>query len=258
MGNENDMKRTVSARQVTSFIWFYWRRQGFWFALLMVGLVVNVAIDIMFPVVSGYLVDTISTAGRSTDCRSDRHDGLGCHPVCGAKRCFLYRPAPEVPALDALRRPGDARHHHGRVCARTTATRRTGMRVPMPGPRCGNSPAACGLMTPSADTVYAALLPAALMLVGILVVLAWRWPLVGLYAGVTSAFYVGVTAWLAIRHLPSRHRAHMDADSEVGAQVADAITCNSVVKSFGTEAREDARLLSLADFCGARQWAPGR
>ena len=86
-----------------------------------------------------------------------------------------------------------------------------------------------------ADTVYAALV-------------TWRWPLVGLYAGVTSIIYVAATIWLATKHLPPRQREHVAADSEVGAQVADAITCNAVVKSFGTEQREDARLLSLVDF----------
>jgi len=245
--NGNDMKRTVSARQVTSFIWFYWRRQGFWFALLMVGLVINVAIDIMYPVVAGYLVDTISTADFPPSPEQ----------IDNAVLAALLFVSQSIAFFTVQRLKFRLWIHFAARVMRDIITEGFArvQRYPANWHASTHAGATVRKLTRGmwaydtiADTVYAALLPAVMMLIGILVVLTWRWPLVGLYAGITSAFYVGVTAWLAIRHLPERHRAHMDADSEVGAQVADAITCNSVVKSFGTEAREDARLLSLANF----------
>jgi ATP-binding cassette subfamily B protein len=262
MESENRMKRpvskrAVSARQVSSFIWFYWRRQGLWLVLLMVGLIVNVAIDIMFPIVSGYLVDTISTADFPPN--PEQIDTATLAAILFISQSIAF--------FTAQRLKFRLWMHFAAKVMRDIITEGFArvQRYPSNWHESAHAGATVRKLTRGmwaydtiADTVYAALLPAALMLVGILVVLAWRWPLVGLYAGVTSILYVAVTVVLAVRHLPQRHREHMDADSEVGAQVADAITCNSVVKSFGTEAREDARLFSLANLWrgkAVRAWA---
>jgi len=241
------MKRTVSAQQVVSFFWFYWRRQGIWCVLLMVGLIVNVVIDILFPVVSGYMVDVIANASYPPGDVEIDAAYFAASLFIGqsivfyvAQRlkfrlwCYFAARVMKDIITEAFARVQrfPSNWHESAHAGATVRKLTRGMWA----------------YDSIADTVYAALVPAAFMLIGVLAILTWRWPIVGLYAGVTSAFYVAVTIWLTVRHLPKRQRAHMAADSEVGAQVADAITCNAVVKSFGTEVREDNRLLSLVEF----------
>ncbi|MBL4863817.1 MAG: ABC transporter ATP-binding protein [Rhodobiaceae bacterium] len=246
MKSPDRSKSTVSARQIISFIWFYWRRQGFWFALLMLGMAANVAVDILFPIVSGYLVDIISTASFPPEPAEIDAAFWAAVLFVGQGVAFLT-----IQRLKfRLWMFFTARVMRDIV---TEAFARV-QRFPSNWHESAHAGATVRKLTRGmwaydtiADTVYAVLIPTAFMLIGVLSVLTWRWPLVGLYAAVTSVLYVAVTIWLAVRHLPERHRAHMKADSEVGALVADAITCNSVVKSYGTEKREDDRLLSLAE-----------
>ncbi len=44
------------------------------------------------------------------------------------------------------------------------------------------------------------------------------------------------------RYIAPAARVSNAWDTKVGGTLADALTCNAVVKSFGAEAREDARL----------------
>ena len=233
--------------QVIAFFWTYWRRQGFWFFLLMTGLVVNVAIDILFPLVSGYMVDVISAASYPP---SDAE-------ISNAYFAAFLFVSQSVAFFVAQRLKFRLWMHFAARVMRDIITEAFArvQRFPANWHESAHAGATVRKLTRGmwaydsiADTVYAAIIPAAFMLVGVISVLTWRWPLVGLYAGITSIIYVAATIWLATKHLPPRQREHVAADSEVGAQVADAITCNAVVKSFGTEQREDGRLLSLVDF----------
>lgn len=241
------MKNSVTAMQVIAFFWTYWRRQGFWFFLLMTGLVVNVAIDILFPLVSGYMVDVISAASYPP---SDAE-------ISNAYFAAFLFVSQSVAFFVAQRLKFRLWMHFAARVMRDIITEAFArvQRFPANWHESAHAGATVRKLTRGmwaydsiADTVYAAIIPAAFMLVGVISVLTWRWPLVGLYAGITSIIYVAATIWLATKHLPPRQREHVAADSEVGAQVADAITCNAVVKSFGTEQREDGRLLSLVDF----------
>jgi ATP-binding cassette, subfamily B, bacterial len=241
------MNSSVTTKQVIAFFWYYWQRQGFWFFLLMLGLVVNVAIDIMFPIVSGYMVDVISAASNAPTEEE----------ISAAYFAAFLFVSQSVAFYVTQRLKFRLWMHFAARVMRDIITEAFArvQRFPANWHESAHAGATVRKLTRGmwaydsiADTVYAAIVPAAFMLIGILAVLTWRWPLVGLYAAVTSLLYVGITIWLAAKLLPPRQREHMAADSEVGAQIADAITSNSVVKSFGTEVREDKRLLSLVEF----------
>jgi len=57
--------------------------------------------------------------------------------------------------------------------------------------------------------------------------------------------YVSMTVVLSIRYIAPAARVSNAWDTKVGGTLADALTCNAVVKSFGAEAREDARLMRV-------------
>jgi ATP-binding cassette subfamily B protein len=92
------------------------------------------------------------------------------------------------------------------------------------------------------DTLLIALLPSFTMLVGATVILGIAWPVMGLVVGLGSLIYVVVTVWLAVGFVaPAGALANM-WDTRMGGALADAVSCNPVVKAFGAETREEATL----------------
>jgi ATP-binding cassette subfamily B protein len=92
------------------------------------------------------------------------------------------------------------------------------------------------------DTLLVALLPALAVLAGSAVVLGLRWPVMGALLAIGAALYIILAATLSIRWVAPAAQLSNQWDTRVGGALADAITCNAVVKAFGAEAREDARL----------------
>ncbi|WP_179400586.1 ABC transporter ATP-binding protein [Burkholderia guangdongensis] len=92
------------------------------------------------------------------------------------------------------------------------------------------------------DTLLIALLPSLTMLVGATALLGARWPLMGLVIGAGSLLYVGVTVALSLGFVAPAARLANAWDTRVGGALADAVSCNAVVKAFGAETREEARL----------------
>ncbi len=92
------------------------------------------------------------------------------------------------------------------------------------------------------DTVLLALLPSFVVLVGSTILLGWHWPLMGLMVAVGALVFIAFTAFLSIGYVGPAARLSNQWDTRTGGALADAITCNPVVKSFGAEEREDGRL----------------
>ncbi len=98
-----------------------------------------------------------------------------------------------------------------------------------------------------ADTFYIGFVPAAVILIGVTANLFLRWPLMGAYVVAAVAVYVGVSVLLATRYIAPANVVMNAADSAMGAALADAVTCNPTVKSFGAERLEDERFFAIAD-----------
>src|SRR5690606_23065527 len=92
------------------------------------------------------------------------------------------------------------------------------------------------------DTLLVALLPSVAMLVGATLVLGLHWPVMGMVVGLGSLLYVLVTAALSLGFVAPAARLGNAWDTRLGGVLADAITCNPVVKAFGAERREETRL----------------
>ena len=91
------------------------------------------------------------------------------------------------------------------------------------------------------DTVLVALWPSLLVLVGATVLFGWHWPTMGLAVGVGTVLYVAVTVKLSLDYVTPATRRSNAWDSRMGGALADAVSCNPVVKAFGAERREDTR-----------------
>jgi len=95
------------------------------------------------------------------------------------------------------------------------------------------------------DTLLMALAPSLVMLVGTVLLFAWRSPLLGGVMAVGAVIYVTLTILLATRWVAPAAALSNIWDTKMGGLLSDAISCNAVVKTSGTEAREDSRLERL-------------
>lgn len=110
------------------------------------------------------------------------------------------------------------------------------------------------------DTLLVALLPSTVMLVGATIILGSYWPVMGLLVGVGSLIYIAVTVTLSTGFVAPAATLANAWDTKMGGALADAVSCNSVVKAFGAETREESRLKQVIgkwDSRTRRTWKRG-
>jgi ATP-binding cassette subfamily B protein len=97
------------------------------------------------------------------------------------------------------------------------------------------------------DTLLVALLPSVVVLLGTTVLLALRWPAMGLVVAAGSVAFLGLSVTGTLLYVAPAARLSNREDTRIGAALADAVTCNVVVKAFGAETREDALLTRVLE-----------
>ncbi len=110
------------------------------------------------------------------------------------------------------------------------------------------------------DLLLVALLPSVVMLAGASIVLGSYWPVMGLIVAAGSLIYISVTVLLSMGYVSPAAKLANAWDTKLGGALADAISCNSVVKAFGAEHREEDRLshvLAKWDSRTRRTWQRG-
>lgn len=104
------------------------------------------------------------------------------------------------------------------------------------------------------DIILLELLPAVMVLIGSSLILGMRWPGMGVVVALGSMGYVATSVSLSLYYVAPAARLSNAQDTRIGAAIADAITCNAVVKSFGAEKREAWRLSKVLDKWNRRTW----
>lgn len=102
------------------------------------------------------------------------------------------------------------------------------------------------------DVLLLQLLPSTAVLVGTMLLLGWHWPVLGLVMAVGAGAYVAVTVVLATRWASPAATLSNAWDTKLGGLLSDAIGANAVVKAFGAEDREGARVSRLLARWAAR------
>ncbi|ATF88381.1 MULTISPECIES: ABC transporter ATP-binding protein [Burkholderia] len=92
------------------------------------------------------------------------------------------------------------------------------------------------------DTLLVALLPSVVMLGGATLLLGWHWPVMGLVVGAGSLLFIAITVGLSLGVIAPAARLGNAWDTRLGGALADSVSCNAVVKAFGAETREEARI----------------
>lgn len=95
------------------------------------------------------------------------------------------------------------------------------------------------------DTLLLAFVPSLVVLGGTMVLLALHAPVLGLVMAVGAVAYIVLTVTLAMRWVAPAASLSNAWDTRMGGVLADAISCNAVVKSFGAETREEGHFARL-------------
>ncbi len=102
------------------------------------------------------------------------------------------------------------------------------------------------------DTLMFGLIPALVVSLGVTVLFAWRWPVLGLVVGIGIALFICVSVWLSVGWVAPAARVAQESDSRIGGYLADTIGANAVVKAFGAESREQGTFGDIADIWRSR------
>lgn len=225
---------------VLTFLLGHWKRRARTVSLIAASMAVATIADLLLPVFSGRLVDAI--AGSRTARVESLHRAeiaIGCMVVLGAVLIVMrYVALAGVSRLTVglmARIAADAFWRIQRLSTDWQANNFGGSIVR----RITRGMWAVDLMN---DTLLLALLPAVLVLAGSSVVLGMRWLSMGLLVAVAATCYVVTSISLSVGWVAPAARLSNAQDTRIGAALADSITCNSVVKSFGAEGREEVRL----------------
>ncbi len=237
-------------RDVLAFLFSHWRREAVVVFLIALCMTIATAADLLLPVFSGRLVDAIagtasqhSAAFRILGLRIAIQSiaimaGLGL--VLLSARHLAMLGIIRLTLRLMSRMAGDAFWRVQRFSTDWHANHFGGSIVR----RITRGMWAVDLMD---DTLLLALLPALLVLTGSSLLLALRWPLMGLLVACGSIAYVCLSVFLSLNYVAPAARLSNAQDTRLGGAIADSISCNTVVKSSGAELREELRLARVLD-----------
>ena len=233
------VKRPTAIGVVIPFVVRHWLNQPVLALTVAGGLLGATVADLFMPVFSGHLVDALTRGAAEPAARHDALQafvwivGLGLLSMIlrltGLRAIvpFTLRIMSDVARDTFMRVQRFSTDWHANSFAGSTVRKITrGMW-------------ALDLLN---DTILMALLPSLMVLVGSMILLGLHWASLGLVVALGAAIYVSMTIWFSTRYIAPAARVSNAWDTNVGGTLADALTCNAVVKSFGAEAREDERL----------------
>ncbi|MCA6106632.1 ABC transporter ATP-binding protein [Bradyrhizobium cenepequi] len=232
-------KRPAAIRVVIPFVFRHWLKQPYRATTVLVGFLGATVADLFMPVYSGHLVDALTLGTSDQAARHAAMVAFGGIVALGLLSIILRFAGLQAIVPFTLTTMSDvAREAFARVQRFSTdwhANSFAGSTVR----KITRGMWAIDLLN---DTVLMALLPSLLVLVGSMILLGLHWPVLGAVIGVGAVIYVAMTVVLSVNYIAPAARISNAWDTKVGGTLADALTCNAVVKSFGAETREDTRL----------------
>jgi ATP-binding cassette, subfamily B, bacterial len=245
-------------RDVLGFTWRHWRRHP-WLTAGTAGAMIGATVaDILMPVFAGSLVDAIAllevsreAAWRAALAALAAILVLGVAMIVLRHLAFLGIIRLTLRIMTAMAQEAFWRvqrfstEWHANTFSGSVVRRIT---------------RAMWAMDLLADTLLIALMPSIVVLVGSTVLLGLRWPAMGLVVAAGSVAYIGLSVTGTLFYVAPAARLSNRQDTRIGAALADAVTCNVVVKAFGAEAREDAvlkRVLAKWSRRTRRNWTRG-
>ena len=247
-----------TTRETLAFVFRQWRKHPIYVLLIVVTMMASTLADVAMPLFAGWLVDAVASGTSDRDAALHAAliafaamTGLGVATVVFRHIAFYGIVELSLRVMSKVAQDAFARVQrfsadwHANSFAGSTVRKITrGMW-------------ALDLMH---DTILLALLPSLVVLGGSVVMLGLHWPVMGLVVALGSMAYILMTVLVSTLYVAPAARLANAWDTKVGGTLADALSCNAVVKAFGAEEREDQRLsfvLSKWHRRTARVWQRG-
>jgi ATP-binding cassette subfamily B protein len=232
-------KRPAAIRVVIPFVFRHWLNQPVVAATVAFGLLGATIADLFMPIFSGHLVDALASGAANPAARHAAFVAFGAIVALGLLSITLRMIGLQAIVPFTLRIMSDvARDAFNRVQRFSTDWHANSFA----GSTVRKVTRGMWALDLYNDTVLMALLPSLMVLLGSMILLGLHWASLGLVVGLGGLLYVSMTVVFSTRYIAPAARVSNAWDTKVGGTLADALTCNAVVKSFGAEAREDARL----------------
>jgi ATP-binding cassette subfamily B protein len=234
-------RRTLSNRQVLSFIGRHWLQRRLLLTATLSFMLAAIAFDLTVPWAAGRLVDAVAGGpARAAAAWADWRLFVGAYLLFAVLRNTAMRFWNPLAAgnmktiVDQGFRKVQAfsADWHADTFAGATVRRL--------------SRAMWGYDTVS-DAALIFLGPAIIVLAGACLMIGLRWPLVGLFAAVVVVLYIVSNVVLTETYARPANLKAVALDSRIGGALSDAISSNAVVKSFGAEPREEARMAEVTE-----------
>ncbi|MFU2052566.1 ABC transporter ATP-binding protein [Bordetella hinzii] len=233
-------RRGQTFRNVLGFTFRHWAKQPWRLGIVAVMALLSAVADVLTPMYAGRLVDAVASGAPGDE--SAWHAALAAFwllVALGVGGTLLRQAAFQniIPFTLGMMRgmATDSFHRVQRLSSDWHANSFAGSTVR----KITRGMWAVDLLN---DTLLTALLPSFVMLVGATVLLGLTWPVMGLVVGLGAVLYIGITVLMTLRFVAPAARLSNAWDTRMGGALADAISCNAVVKAFGAEAREETRL----------------
>jgi ATP-binding cassette subfamily B protein len=232
-------KRPAAIRVVMPFVFRHWFNQPLATLTVAGGLLGATVADLFMPVFSGHLVDALTRGPADADARHAALMAFGAIVALGLTSIAMRMIGLQAIVPFTLKIMSDvARDAFMRVQRFSTDWHANSFA----GSTVRKITRGMWALDLYNDTILLALLPSLMVLLGSMVLLGLHWTSLGLVIALGALVYVSMTVALSMRYIAPAARVSNAWDTKVGGTLADALTCNAVIKSFGAEAREDVRL----------------
>ena len=231
-------RRADAFRSVLPFVVRGWRRRAGLVAGLVAAITVSTLSDVFLPFYAGRLVDALGGADRAAALAAAlpafaAMTGLGLAALALRHLAWRLVIPLTLGTMGDMARDGFARvqrlstEWHANSFAGSTVRKITrGMWA----------------LDELNDMLLLSFLPSLVVLLGTMAVLGARWPSVGALVGLAAGLHIATVLTLTMRVLAPASALSNAQDTRISGAISDAVGNNAVVKAFGAEAREDARL----------------
>ena len=225
-------------RKVLGFIFRHWATQPWRVAAMFGAFMLATVADVLTPLYAGKLVDAVANSATASALDAALWAfgalvGLGLFSVLTRQLAFIaliqftLKMMADVAQAAFQRVQRFSTDWHANTFAGSTVRKITrGM----------------GGIDLLNDTLIIMFFPSLVMLIGTSILLGLIWPIMGIVIAIGSVIYIAVTVTLSVGYVSPAASLANAWDTKMGGALADAISCNAVVKGFGAEEREEARL----------------
>jgi ATP-binding cassette subfamily B protein len=224
-------------RLVFSYCAVHWRRQPIRIGAIMLMMILSGGGDAVTPVLLGRLIDAISAGDRSSAVSMAVWVIMLAGILYGA-RFGLFKLLIQSTLTIMRDMAEEGFHRIQRFSTDWHASTFAGSTV-------RNITRGIWGYDVLGDTLILGFLPAITLMLTTMGLMTWRWPLMGAVVIIGVALFLTIAIGSTIVYITPSTRRSNRYDSKMNGALADAVTCNAVVKSFAAEDREEKRLRAI-------------